>query len=62
MSQTKIRLTFKQQVFEFLNQHSELQHEKPSTIIQQFKITYPDVKVATSSLYQIIKNFKNVGA
>ena len=64
------RLTFKQKVFEFLNQHVELQQEKTVVIINKFREMYPTTTThadqlirhspATSTLYQFIKDFKRI--
>ena len=54
-------LTHKQMIFEFMNQHVELQNEKTVSIINKFREEHPDSTAATSTLYQFIKNFKRIG-
>lgn len=63
MSANNRRLTYKQQVFEFLNQHVDLQQEKTVVIINKFREMYPtttESSPATSTLYQFIKDFKRI--
>ena len=55
------RLTHKQMIFEFMNQHVELQNEKNISIINKFREEHPESSAATSTLYQFIKDFKRIG-